>query len=1483
MEQHVNTYQGMNKDMAYDSIGEGLYIDAVDIRITTTNGESIGAFTNIQGNIEAFTIPIEGRFNNLGWSALNPEIIGYTTIRNRIILFVADAEEEKGWIYDLQYDPKTREILPGFPQLKYYSDRLYFSKDWPIEALGRYETDTIQRVYWTDYNNFFRTINLEATNLETLPVGQIDIFPDLSYTQPILEVVAGGGALMSGEYQVAYRLLTLDGKETLISPPSNLVHVTSDSETLVQSAQYNGDLIAVNTFKSLSFKVDTSSYGDFDKIEFIVTYHSGLNSIPVVTSVEKISIAGQSTITFVYTGTEGSSFPIELLTYTTKNHAFKTPKTITQKDSSLVIANIKGSTIALSSLLDGGTFDARTARYNSIADGINLPHPLTGTPEQIEEKKLLNAFNTTADPSYGIDELGYNSDAHWNEDWQTNKQFRYQLDGETLGGEGPNISYKFHLEKFTMDGSSDAGIAKVANIPFGFPYDNHDLGDGYVYTNTTYPNHASPFISGLLRGYKRGETYRFGIIFYTLKGEATYVEYIGDIKFPDISEEDSASNSSGTAFWPTAQKDPGNDITWGFSMGIEFTIDFSSCPELLDNIEGYQIVRVQRTNSDKRRLTQGIVKGFFHHPIQAPTFDFDLRGPGDSSDVLLNYFGWPNGFATEQPNASFFTIHSTDGTLGAPASVGNYEILGEYLGFYSSELSFNYNNTRSLAASLGGNPCLLITGAYNSYFEDNTAYPGVDRTAQGLGEYDYDLRTQFRNVNAVTFNSIHNIKKLVNSQFMVMEDTADYAAKITSNFGGYYLRNYWCLDDWRRAVAQGGGSPDLSVNPNNPTGTGSDNQFCTFYKSGSNLMTQISRINIDFLTNVPVPTLPTYDYFYTYNLGGSDSAGEFISVKDNLGNISNSLFGASFPIIDLVLPKLEIYGGFSRDALETNIFIQASPVISKTNIVGTSDTFRVFGGDTFVNMFTLQTGMTEFNTEFYGNQKYGEDNTKTEVYPVESTINLDLACGASLRTGALYEFASLTLPEFRQEVNNFDSDYGKSLDMYAYNGAYSRENQDVTFFVEPLNSSLSLVNDIRAFLSDVKYNGEVIDSWTKFGVNNFYDVDDYGPINKILNWKDIVYYVQDRGIGAYAINRAAITTTADGVPTSLGTGQGFGKHQYFSKEHGCIHQWGLRATDTAIYFFDAINRKIFMFRTQQGQGDAAPLSEVKGMHSFLQNLPANIYKTKINGGTAINGGDNPIRSRGVTVAKDKINDEVYFTFVGVKPILILAPDTFYEFGDIVQAGDNFYEVTNEEGFMAGPTRPQALNDLQENSEEIDEPTEKNQTLVFDELAQAFSSLYSATPKLYLENGDILLSADPRFPTNVYTHNIGNWGSFYGNVEECSMTLVLNAKADINKILRTFEFNSIVRDADKVPDRTKTITAFQVTTQYQDTGKVLFSEDRIKRKFDKWRVKIPRNTLSATQQDRLRSTYFILTLYFDNQENKELIMNRLVSYFDFQMF
>jgi hypothetical protein len=1416
MNPHVNTYTGLNQDTAYDSIPPNLYIDALDIRITTTSGESTGAFTNMKGTVESFTIPFDSEEANPSgepfgvWTASNPKIIGYTTIRNRIIVFVADDSGTKSWIYDIQYNTSTREILSGFPALKYYSPLLNFSKDWPIEALGRYESDCTQRVYWTDYNNFFRTINLEDPNLTTLDPGLVDIYPNVEFTQPLLTSITGGGALMSGEYQVAYRLITFDGKQTLVSPPSNLIHIVSDSE-LTNSADYNGDPIAINTGKSLSVTVDTSNYSIFDKIEFLVLYYENGIATPSAKSVETVGIGLNTSIVFTYTGSEGSQTTEELFTFATKNFAFKTPKSITQKDNSLVVANIKGSQVNLASLLGPNeTFYAKTRRYRNLGGTITPPFtPGSGN----DDNDLQNAFN-----------LALNKDAHWDSNWQTNQQYRYQSDGARLGGEGPNISYTFHLEPYTVDGDVQAGIASLAPVPFGFPRDSHDLNDGYgVRPNTTFANAASPFISGLLRGYKRGETYRFGIIFYTTKGEATFVEYIGDIKFPDISEEDSVNNLSGTPYFPLSQADPDTpQFTIAYNLGIQFSIDFSTCPDLLSNITGYQIVRVQRTDTDKRRITQGTVKVFKRFTMGPGSSRFNLEIDGSDEVVHINHLQLFDEFGFVDPNST-----------------------PTHLAFFSPEISFKHNTTIENATS--GNTALLVTGGYT--IQDVVLSSSTsDKSPIDLGKKTVDYRIKLKNTIPSTFNNIENLKRWENNMYMNMLDDSTYTDKVTPLFNGFYMRNYWAYNE--------SSLNDLN-NPANQNSIPPGDSY--FSRSGSNIIGNTAKYTVDPLTQSAVPTVSSYNYLRPGSitfLGG---------------------FGTDevFPIVDLIQPKVEVYGGYTTSALESNVFITASPIIdtSETNPI-------VFGGDIFMNMFTLQTAMTDFDTNLYKTSLtapfFQGTFVRTELFVTESQINQDLAYGATLRTLVEYTFDGDESPVLRQENNNTKAPTAKDVsNMYAYNPVNSRENIDVAFFVEPTTSSSGcVINDVRGYLSNVKINNEQLDSWTQFGVNNYYDIDDYGPINKVLNFKDNIFFIQDRAVGIYAINRAAITTATDGVPTQLGTGLGFGKHQYYTKEHGSIHQWAVKQTDSGIYFFDAIHRKIFLL----GEGNS-PLSEVKGMHSFLQNLGAGNYLRKEY------GGDNPILGKGVHIGKDLINNEIIFTFLTSGMIRAVTRETTYNVSDIILISStvNYYVVITSTFTTSDGSPAELILEVLEHANVLEDLKQVTDfSLVYDELSASFSSRLSQTPPIWIENGDTLITTKKVGNAEKgFVHNIGNYGEFYNNIEECFISLVVNPQADLNKILRTLEYNSIVRDNNKIVDRTQTITAFRIYNEYQDTGKVSYSTDRIKRRFDKWRVKIPRDI--NNQRARLRSSYFIVNLYFDNSENKELIMNRLISYFDVQMF
>ena len=178
---------------------------------------------------------------------------------------------------------------------------------------------------------------------------------------------------------------------------------------------------------------------------------------------------------------------------------------------------------------------------------------------------------------------------------------------------------------------------------------------------------------------------------------------------------------------------------------------------------------------------------------------------------------------------------------------------------------------------------------------------------------------------------------------------------------------------------------------------------------------------------------------------------------------------------------------------------------------------------------------------------------------------------------------------------------------------------------------------------------------------------------------------------------------------------------------------------------------------------------------------------------------------------------------------------------------------------------------------------KSLTIAFDEVKDTFHSIYSAIPPFYIMNRKNLLSVNPFNSKHLYIHNSGNWGDFYGSIREAYVKFVINEEAEYNKVLRFIEYNNQIYNLDGTIARNETITSFEISNDYQTTGKINYSSNRFKHRFNKWRLKIPRDINSPNQKARLRNTYFIVTFYFDNLSNKELILNKIVSYYDNQIY
>ena len=156
-----------------------------------------------------------------------------------------------------------------------------------------------------------------------------------------------------------------------------------------------------------------------------------------------------------------------------------------------------------------------------------------------------------------------------------------------LGGLGKHISYYiFTEEKLLMPLSSEPECAS-----------------GEWLDPETFLYKASfPYV-------KRGETYRFGIVFFNRKMTASPVKWIGDIKMPYISQKNNGSPGTSPEPFAYCRHATTNTITSGnydilndsderhdiysYGLRIHFVVDLNGV-DGLEDVSGFQIVRVKR-------------------------------------------------------------------------------------------------------------------------------------------------------------------------------------------------------------------------------------------------------------------------------------------------------------------------------------------------------------------------------------------------------------------------------------------------------------------------------------------------------------------------------------------------------------------------------------------------------------------------------------------------------------------------------------------------------------------------------------------------------------------------------------------------------------------------------------------------------------------------------------------------------------------------
>ena len=1452
MKKFINTFShGINQDISTNKYPNTNFYWAQNFRFVSKDGLATGALTNVDGN---------NKILSLGNS--EERVIGMCLIRDTLVIFVASTEGGKIFIWqhtDTDYETES-------PVLIYTDPNLNFSEDKPIRAVGRYENEKIQKIYFTDGSTFFKHLNIVHPTLGLgamldYDVDSLDLVSNVDFSTIDLEVETGGN-LKAGKIQYAYQLYSKRGSETMFSPTSQLIHITEADHNRA-SIDYFGSEVGTIVNKSVNVTVNNVD-ALFTRIRIVALEYTVLNQDPSVRIVGEYSIENLNSITVSDTGQSIGEFTLEEFRFIQNNFY---PKTIDVKDNYLFAANLTNEYFDITD----EEFDARAFRANNsdrvyVKEGNNT----------LELVHSSGVFSNVPD----FDHDCYNEFNDVSKDYNgtiavtTDTRCKY-VPGEPgiLGGKGPNIKYIFTTNRILLDDT---------------PRSNN-FGEGYpklsVNLSSEYDNQSNPLTNV---GYQRDEIYRFGIVFFDKKGRQSFVKWIGDIRFPTNRE------------MPYIYYDSTTRITYADILGIKFHVNI---PESLqDKISGYRIVRTERRASDSTVIAQGLVG----YPMYTSVVGDHYGGPYDNylyslvSNPTVNDMTYKH--ITAERRAQNFGSISRDSEVIKNSTDTKFD--PRWLEFESPDVVINKTKLPTSEAFVevfgyGSSVESFTLGGYTGYNGDGDLYlENLDIiAADKVRDFGFNSSTPTRIKSDVDNFRIYTPKNRGNSAGpgvdatnYTLEDGQIYnnqvfAPSYTSNtrpkFGmrGTHalltLNNELPFNDvWKQTIgtvsypianykvdrgtsAYGGSTYEArTYNTYYPASRFvSSDEITTILTSGDYTTKYLQLVwqgsVLYDLSTVYINTNKQID-FLIHNYGNSnvvisnieliapDPANWTLTVDstpltltpDDSISVFASYSGGDYGYADIVITS-------DADDTEIRIKLRLDPSRSDTvptgiapQPAGSLDSsltggLDVFGGDVYISYFPFIRGIYDKG------RGIGERVESYVFYPVESKINSELRLDRmqDYINWGLYADEGITDYKLMETTAEGVLSYGVNYpvevgNLYRYNSAYSCIDKSVEYTAKPFDFENNLVDDVRITASEKKINGEYTDSWIKFKFNNYIDVDSkHNAITKILTFKNYLVYFQPTAVGVASVNPRSIIQDNQPGQLVLGTGGILDRYDYLTDKSGSEFYEGIIGTDNFMYYVDGRRKRV----NKLVPGKEEAISIIKGIDSTLDKLEFNRVRAGF----------------------DRGYNEVIFSIDNTTVAFSELADAFissYSFtpGYMISIGKDFYSTAPFDDIS-----PWLYTNLEE--ERV-----------------GYSGDTDVDP-----DWDFILIGPGGTGEGLYKHNIGDPGVFYGGdggPADSYITLIINPEGKNICYFDTIDLitESKINDVDQPDD---IFYRMEVNNNYQEFNKELsFSSSinenvgTVKRIGRQWRTPIMPVVSSGSTSSRMVDTYIKLTLKYENKSN-----------------
>jgi hypothetical protein len=639
--------KGMNRDISKNKYPNDAYYYLLNGRVLADDDNSTSDIINIKGNTNA-------NINDNGLNRSNYQIIGYVVIKDNIVLFYAsntatgvDSFSTTSIIDILNYtgnDSYSREQL-------WSGQGLNFRLDKPIRAVARYESENVQKIYWTDDNNSYKNANI-AEDISGYEAEQFDMVGNLYDAPAPFFSDYTSGSLKPGSICYAYRFVKKNGYKTTFTDVSELIPLGSNIYIYQAIKRMYGDDIydpdsSYNTGQGVIIGIpigNTDHLSYYDYIEVVSLWYSSDTAIPDVTLVSKLPMSLSSNGFRVIDDGTNNLGSLTYEEFVDQQNSF-VAKDLVTKDNRLFAANLTEQYFDIdedatwAGKQAGDFWDARAYRFDNTqrceldkSNSERIEYVLTGPSPNYssipEEANALNIYNNVN----STEEQENNTLTQ-----ATGRKQRYQANGTTEGGSGINITYSFTYETrylAIMDPAS-AGLDGLIN-----PTDS-----------------ASYNQLGLYKTFQRDEIYRFGIVFFDKKGRQSFVKWIGDIRIPKVSVS-----------YPISDYDTNNgrvDATYVYP-----TFTLSNRPSIDGDFLNYQIVYVKREESDKSIRATGIafptiVDADQKRYVSAAPKNIDnyindvSDGSNGSTDIQLINFISPEINFRDKEFIDFSFVHST--------------------------------------------------------------------------------------------------------------------------------------------------------------------------------------------------------------------------------------------------------------------------------------------------------------------------------------------------------------------------------------------------------------------------------------------------------------------------------------------------------------------------------------------------------------------------------------------------------------------------------------------------------------------------------------------------------------------------------------------------------------------------------------------------------------------------------------------------------